>query len=483
MTAVYTEISALKNSRSLEREFPIYPAVGLAGVTLGTFAAINIIPIDPFPEGALFSSALTMTLGIMAAPILACFRNPRTIFRVEHILVFSPIYWLLLDLIQGAYPLDKVSQQSIEASFWAICLFICGVWIAASFKPLPLPGFLIKASSYVIEPKILFRLVLIFFTLSFLRFAIPSNFNPQIMFDGLVSARWNAPWGRGQLGDWGSFLDHLSYFGYILPTLTVLIVQKTGWRDRRIIISIFLSLVITAFLAQGGGRRIVGVIIGSAIICWIIQKKSLNLFRIIGLAISLGLLLTVMQLMLEYRNEGVQVELRGESKQLQYEYLHVDDNFLRLTQIIEIVPAEYPYVYEKQIIFVLIRPIPRVFWSGKPIDPGFDLPTALGAQGVSLSSSVIGEFYLSGGMYGVFAGGLFYGILAHMVSLLLLRLHGHSGVLVYSLSTLTLFAGMRSLQELILMSYTVLAWIVISRMVIKKNKDRQKPQSFSNHIS
>jgi oligosaccharide repeat unit polymerase len=468
MTAMYNQTSLLKSPKVLAREFPIYPVLGLVGVIFGTFLATSLIPIDPLPAGALFHSALTMTLGIIAAPMLACFRNPRTLFRVEHILVFSPIYWLLLDLLQGAYPLERVSKQSIENSFLAICLFVCGVWIAALFKPLPLPSFLEKASSYIIEPKVLFRLVLIFFSLSFLRFAIPSNFDPVIMFDGLVSARWNAPWARGQLGDWDSFLDHLAYFGYVLPTLTVLIVQKTGWRDRRVVFSIFLSLVITAFLAQGGGRRIVGVIIGSAIICWIIQQKSLNLFRIIGLIVALGLLLTTMQLMLEYRNEGVQVELRGESKRLQYEYLHIDDNFLRLTQIIEIVPTIYPYVYEKQIIFVLIRPIPRVFWPGKPIDPGFDLPTAIGAQGVSLSSSSIGEFYLSGGMYAVFAGGLVYGILAHMVSLLLLRLRGDSGVLVYSLSTLTLFAGMRSLQELMLMSYSVLAWVVISRIIIKK---------------
>jgi oligosaccharide repeat unit polymerase len=466
-------MSALNNSRTLEREFPIYPVVGLAGIIWGTVAAINIIPEDPSPAGALLFPALVMTVGIMVAPLVACIRSRRTIFRVEHILVFSPIYWLLLDLIQGAYPVENVSRQSIEGSFWAICLFICGVWVATLFRPLPLPGFLVKASSYDLEPKIIFQLVLIFFTLGFLRFAIPSNFDPIVMFNGLIAARWSAPWGRGQLGGWDSFLDHLSYFGYLLPTLTVLLAQKTGWRDRRVITSIFLSLVIIAFLAQGGGRRIIGVIIGSAIICWIIQQKSLNFFRVIGLAMSFGLLLAAMQLMLEYRNAGVQVELSGESKELQYEYLHVDDNFLRLTQIIEIVPAAHPYVYEKQILFVLIRPIPRVFWAGKPIDPGFDLPAALGAQGVSLSSSAIGEFYLSGGMYGVFAGGFFYGILAHMVSLLLLRLQGRSGILVYSLSTLTLFAGMRSLQELVLMSYTVLAWVVISRMMINKKKTKQ----------
>lgn len=468
-------MSTLDSTRALEKEFPIYPAVGLAGVIWGTVAAINIIPDDPAPAGALLFPALVMALGITVAPLVACIKSRRTIFRVEHILVFSPIYWLLLDLIQGAYPIADVSRQAIEGSFWAICLFVCGVWVAAMFRPLPLPGFLVRASSYEIEPKLVFRLILIFFTLGFLRFAIPSNFDPWVMYNGLIAPRWSAPWGRGQLGGWDSFLDHLAYFGYLLPTLTVLMVRKTGWRDRRVLTSIFLSLVIITFLAQGGGRRIIGVIIGSAIICWVLQQRSFNFIKVVGLTLSCGLLLVVMQLMLEYRNEGLQAELRGESKELQYEYLHVDDNFLRLTQIIEIVPAEHPYIYEKQILFILIRPIPRVFWPGKPVDPGFDLPAILGAQGVSLSSSAIGEFYLSGGMYGIFGGGFFYGLLAHMVSLLLLRLHGRSGVLVYSLSTLTLFAGMRSLQELVLMSYTVLAWVVISRIFVKRRKPERGP--------
>jgi len=39
----------------------------------------------------------------------------------------------------------------------------------------------------------------------------------------LGQERWAAPWGRGQLGGWDAFLDHLQYFGYLLPVLTVVI--------------------------------------------------------------------------------------------------------------------------------------------------------------------------------------------------------------------------------------------------------------------
>jgi oligosaccharide repeat unit polymerase len=474
MNAVNSETQILPRSRLQIRKFPIYPALGLVGCLIGTSIAVDLMPPDPFPAGALFASALVMTAGLLVAPALACVNNPRAIFRAEHILVLSPVYWILSDLLQGAYPLEEVSKEAIINSFWAICLFVCGVWIAAIFRPLPLPTAINRASSYAVEPKTLFKLVLILFSLSFLRFAIPSNFDPIAMVQGLTVARWNAPWTRGQLGGWDSFLDHMAYFGYALPTITVLISQKTGWLNWRVLVSGFLSLLITAFLAQGGGRRIVGVVIGAAIISWILQQKMINTRKLLIVGAWIALLLIVMQLMLISRNSGIQETLAGEEKQLQYDYLHVDDNFLRLAQIIDIVPQEHPYIYEKQIVFILIRPIPRVFWEGKPIDPGFDLPTLLGKKGVSLSSSAIGEFYLIMGMFAVFLGGLFYGLLAHMFSVLLLRLQGSSSVLVYSLATMALLAGMRSMQELILMSYALLAWVAISRFVFRWMRRRKQ---------
>jgi hypothetical protein len=130
------------------------------------------------------------------------------------------------------------------------------------------------------------------------------------------------------------------------------------------------------------------------------------------------------------------------------------------------VPESHSYVYEKQIFFILIRPIPRVFWEGKPINPGFDLGDILGESGLSLSSSVIGELYLSFGFIAVLIGGLIFGRLAGMFSELLLPLPGSAQTLVYSLAAMTLVAGVRSLLELVLMSYMLLAWIIVGNATL-----------------
>lgn len=458
----------------LNWKYPIYPTLGIAGAFIGTLGAIVLIPEDPYPAGALFQSAFTLTIGLAIAPAIACIRNFQTILRAEHLLVLAPIYWLLLDLLQGAYNLVQVNKSGIEGAFIAIGLFVSGIWLSALIRPWQVPNSINKAAKHTLNPHTIFRLILIFFCLGIFKFAYPSGFNPILMIYYLGQNRWSAPWSRGALGGWDAFLDHMSYFGYLLPTLTVLLALRSRWLDYRVIISSLFSLAIAVFLAQGGNRRIIGVIFGSAIICWILEQKKINIRSLIILILSIVVLLLSMQYLLEYRNVGFATFLDGNQKEIQYKHLHVDDNFLRLAQIIDLIPKYHPFVYEKQIIFTLIRPIPRVFWPTKPLDPGFNLTEALGFQGFSLSTSVIGEWYLSFGWLGVLFGGWIYGRLAGISSRLLVCHSQSAGTIVYSLSAMTLFAGIRSMLDLILMSYALLAWMAISWLILRSKRFANK---------
>ena len=186
-----------------------------------------------------------------------------------------------------------------------------------------------------------------------------------------------------------------------------------------------------------------------------------------------GSLLFFLQLMVEYRGVGFQEIYKTGEIELKRDKLHVDDNFLRLSQIIDLVPDKYPFVYQQQIVYVMVRPIPRVFWPDKPIDAGFDLTSAVGLSGLSLSTSVIGEFYLSWGFVFVLVGAWFYGKLATMISPLLLE-DKPSAKLVYCLSSMALFAGVRSMLDLVLMSYALVAWVLVSNFVLSKQKGNIK---------
>jgi len=448
----------------------------ILSTSIATALSILLIPEDPSTEGALFYPALVMSAGLAAAPFVAALRRPKTLLRGECLLALAPIYWLLLDLLQGVYAMQDITGDQVRQAFLAIGVFVVMVWLAALRRSWKIPKVLISAVSQEFSINTYFALALACFFIGMLNFAVPCNFDVFEMVHYLGQERWAAPWGRGQLGGWDAFLDHLQYFGYLLPALTVVIGRRLGVRNVRTLICIGLSVVMALFLAQSGSRRVIGVVGGMALILYVLDQQRLRIKHLLTTVLAIVALLVTLQVMLEYRNVGLSVLVgrgevpsgRFEKRQvLEEQHLRVDDNFYRLCQVIQLIPESYPFVYHKYLIYVIVRPIPRVFWPGKPVDAGFDLPTALSIEGVSFSYSVIGELYMSLGFIGIALGGWLYGRIASTASGLLVRCRTQGALVIYSIVVMALFSGMRSILELILVSYVVLAWVGLSHLFIR----------------
>jgi hypothetical protein len=438
--------------------------------------SILLIPDNPAGEGALFYPALVMSAGLATAPVTAALRYPKALLRGECLLALAPIYWLLLDLLQGVYTMEDIAADQVRKAFLGIGIFVVMVWLGALRRSWRIPRILIDSVSEEFSINTYFGLAIACFFIGMLNFAVPCNFSIFEMVRYLGQERWAAPWGRGQLGGWDAFLDHLQYFGYLLPVLTVVIGRRVGLRNRRTLICLGMSVVVALFLAQSGSRRVIGVVVGMALILWILDQRRLRLKHLVTTALAIVALLITLQVMLEYRNVGLSalvgngevVSGRFEKRQiLEEQHLRVDDNFYRLCQIIQLIPDAYPFVYHKYFIYVIVRPVPRIFWPDKPVDAGFDLPTALGVAGVSFSYSVIGELYMSLGFIGIALGGWFYGRVASLASGLLARCTTQGALVIYSIVVMALFSGMRSILELILVSYVVLAWVGLSHLFVK----------------
>jgi hypothetical protein len=455
--------------------------LAILSTSMATTLAILLVPEDPSTERALFYPALLMSAGLATAPFVTALRHPKTLLRGECLLSLAPIYWLLLDLLQGVYAMQDIKADQVRLAFLAIGIFVVVVWLGALRRSWKVPQVLISSVSQEFPINTYFTLAVACFVIGMLNYAVPCNFNPIEMVYYLGQERWAAPWGRGQLGGWDAFLDHLQYFGYLLPVLTVVIGRRLGVRNVRTLICVGLSVIMALFLAQSGSRRVVGVVGGMALILWVLDQQRLRVKHLLTTVSAIVVLLVTLQVMLEYRNVGLSVLVgqaeipsgRYEKRQvLEEQHLRVDDNFYRLCQIIQLIPEQYPFVYHKYLIYVIVRPIPRVFWPGKPVDPGFDLPTALGVEGLSLSYSVIGELYMSLGLIGVALGGWLYGRIASTASGLLARCHTQGALVIYSIVVMALFSGMRSILELILVSYVVLAWVGITHLFIKLRQAR-----------
>ena len=376
------------------------------------------------------------------------------------------VYWLLLDLLQGAYPMVDVSYDDVILAFTGIGAIAGGIWVGMLGTGWSPPQVVLRTAKQQFSSGLLFKAVWIAFFLGMFWYAYSSDFDPSLMVQALGWCRFCAPWSTGTFGGWEAFFVNLKYFGYVLPTLTVLLAHREGWLRPRAIVSTILSLIFVVFVAQEGGRRVIGVIVGAALIGWLLLQGRLRPKFLIGGLIGVTILLVFMELMLEYRQIGFSadyqaIEFDSEPQAL----LHVDDNFLRLSQIVQLIPDVQPYLDLQPLTYVLVLPIPRVLWPDKPLGPGYDLPTLLGQKaGASLTTSIIGELYAMHGMIVVFIGGLVIGRIANMWNKIL-AVPGVGKSLVYSLGVMVLFAGLRSMQDLIIMSYGLLGWLVIAGLL------------------
>lgn len=442
-------------------------SISIASTLVGLALVLFTLPADVNPPGALTSAALVLALSLCVGPLIASLGAPKEFFCAENVVILGLVYWLLLDPIQGSYGVYRAIPGDIERAFIAISAFALGVWFGSILQRGAVPGFLTGITQVNVQPRTVLLVGLVAFMLAFLRFAIPSGFDLGVMVNALGASRWEAPWARASIGGVDAFLDHLSYFGYILPALTVVVARQQGWTAPRTLILGAMALIIGAFLAQSGGRRIVGALLGSAGLLWFLGQPRIRPWVVVGFALACVGLLSLLDVMVTYRNAGLAAVLdptvadhvllnRGGP------LIRVDDNFLRLTELTAIFPQMEPHTTWRYVLWVIARPIPRAFWPGKPLDPGFSLAEFHGMPGLTLSVSVVGELFMAGGLVGVLLGGLLYGWLAGCLSSLIRRAPGHASLLVFSLGALALFVGVRSMIELVLMSYGILAWALLA---------------------
>jgi hypothetical protein len=386
--------------------------------------------------------------------------------RAENVLCVGLIYWLLLDLLQGIYELDMMPDQA-RLTYLAIGLTAVGIWIGASIKPWRRPAFLERELHMRWDPDSVFQAGAVCFCLGMLAFAIPSDFDIEEMVSALPKARFSAPWIRGQLGGIDAIWDHLQYFGYVLPTLYVVYGRERGWASPKALLLLVMAVIIVAFLTQSGGRRIIGVTLGAAVMCWGLGEPRLAVKNVLGVLIGSAAILYFLELILSYRSEGWLEEVEPLVARVR-----VDDNFLRLAETIQLIPDQVHYVYWRQFAYLLARPIPRFLWPDKPTDPGFDLTEQVSGDGASLSMTMIGEWYTMWGFPAVLFGGWFYGRLAAFVDGMLDQRDRNANSIVIPVCIMVMFVGLRSLQDLLIMSYAVFGWLLVSALLLRARGPR-----------
>jgi len=456
---------------------PVNYAMALLGLVLGTVTAIVALPSDYYEPGGLTFSALLLAAGLLTGPFVSSLTDPRGWLRAESVMMLGLVYWLLTELLSTDYEAYQLTRDGIIRAFVYIGLFAAMIqlgsaiahrWHAEFFKPRPSPP--------DFSADWLFNALMACSLLGLLARVIPCEFSPECLSEGLFGARQMGAWTRGMKGDSGAFVQHLGYFGYLSLPLTVALHYRVRRIDWRVAAGLVLTVIFMLFLIKDGGRRLVGMVAGSGLLTWLLLRPRLNLRElVIGGGAGL-LLLALMEVMLMFRlsSGGVLENLFSgrafESNPLE-EGVKVDNNFNSLVRTLDLIPQFEPFTGWDSVVYWAVRPIPRVLWPEKPINPGVDIPTALGKNwgpGFSLTLSAVGDWYIGFGIWSIALAGLGMGFLGGRLVLAWFKPTLRQTML-YSLGAMCLFIGLRSYLELILMSYPILALLLIERLTQMRN--------------
>lgn len=412
--------------------------------------------------------ALMLALAIMVHPLEHMIKGGvKQFLRADVLLTTSFIYWTLLDVIQDRYPLINLSIYSVKYSFIYIAVFILFVQLFSNYRFI-LPKLIKDASKVEISVKALLIILIVCFLIGLFPFWRGSYYDFNYMIQALARPRFAAPWLRGgSMGGFNAIFEHMKYFGYLLPALSALILVKEKRFSAKVLLAFALTIFFGAFEFQGGGRRLTGFLAGVGMITYLVAKRhELRVRHFAAMGILTVGLLVLLDMQLTFRNMGYQDMFT------KYDYegfgeIKVDDNFLRIAQIVENIPETHPYSGTQYLYWAFARPIPRFFWPGKPVSPGFNVAAMVGERGVSLTTTVVGEAFASLGVTMIIIIALLYGVLAGSLTRMLNENLGIIGNALYALGTLALVGGVRSLVDLILYSYAFLGLLVIYYYVIK----------------
>jgi len=423
-------------------------------------------------------SAIAQAVGFMVGPIGFLLLSPRLVFRVESIINIGLIYWILLDLIQGRYGLDDTREDSVSAAVFSLGLFATGVWVGSLVRTPRLPMFVTQTSQLSIGPRSLLGFGTICFILSMAHYVYSCDFDIVLLIESLSKERTDTPWLKFRLsgqytGSWIAILEQLGNFGLVLPSLAVVSGRLCGFLSFKTFLLLLFSAVFLAFIFQGGSRRILGLALGASIANYLLLVDRISPRLFLKAALAIVILLFLLELTLAARSSG-----QGVSAVQSYNptfdegmTIRVDDNFLRLTQVIWIFQESDNYLYFNRVWFMVTRPIPRVLWPGKP-DLRFDLASSLGFAGVSFSASAVADGYMAFGNVGVFMFGFVFGLLGVMWNQLLYLKVNPCTAITYGLGLMMFFVGIRSVDDCVFSSYPLIGWLALSNVALSLQKTK-----------
>jgi len=218
----------------------------------------------------------------------------------------------------------------------------------------------------------------------------------------------------------------------------------------------------------GGTRNIFISYVVTFLIAYAFALPSARKKELLALAtVCVVLVLVSTVVMLQFREDGLKAYMEGGYQDFTGDQsFAVDYNLAAISRLIEVFPKEHQYLGWELPYLAVVHPIPRALWPGKPEGMSLSIEDAIGAGGWTVSTSIIGEAYMSHGYPAVFLVGLVFGIITGWWGHFASPANSELGILIYASGFFSAVISMRSLLVFSTALLPTLASIVIGSILV-----------------
>ena len=433
-------------------------AAATATILGGVAVTAVLLPADVAVE-AYTVAAYGVGVSLVVSTAIEASASVRNLMRVDLLLL-----WLLygLTLLEFLFPqpgVDAVvSPNAAVDGTYAVLLGFAGLAVGRHLVPVRRRS-VQDLPAIDFRPGNIFLLFVLTTVFGYLHIFLSVNFDLFEVLRQMALPRFSQSWGRGKLGDVYSLLYELGMLIGLIPPLAGLVYARA--KDFGLLQKIVVTAVLALTLYYGfvsGTRNVVVTYVISLVGAYFLLKPGMTLRRMIAIGMPVfGLLMVAVVLMLEFRTRGF---ANFSFEERHYESLYIDRNIINVSQLTQVFPNAFDYLGLELPFAALIRPIPRALWPGKPEGLSVGIEDALGATGLTISSTFVGEAYMSGGYFGVLLFGLLFGVAAQLWNRVGADIHSSFSQVLYASGFICAAIGMRSMLSMTpLMLPTFALWL------------------------
>jgi hypothetical protein len=322
-----------------------------------------------------------------------------------------------VDIVAGDFGLRLVQQALLY-----LCLFQVGTVAGYALGRRPLwPKALVRGRE---DKRSAFgrALVVVSVLCSWFPLLFSYNFSLDVALQALVASR--RPDGTSPFTE-VSFVNYLNFVGMFGAAylLCCAVLSRGGWRTKAGLWAIAATACLPSIMFWGTRHLWLFVAMPACLGAARRAVDSLTPARLTRLAVVAAAALMVVQLQFALRDKGWDAIASLEPASL----LHTETTgqFDALLYAEYLVPGQHPYFVELPELYFLIHPIPRSVWPTKPVMESWTYYNAMytnGATSFNVTPSIVGQFHMIAGVFGVLWAGLLLGYLTGLSDSALLAL-------------------------------------------------------------